>query len=359
MFVNSLRARTDAPAAQVAAVLVLALVAAALADHAIAGWLGFSRDVGGDAGTYRRIGPETGPQVFCAGSSLLQFGLSWREVSGELGQGIENWGVGGSSPEIWELSQVRARNSNFTIVGVSVYDLNEERVSDTRASLVPLSQTARDLWESGASWSFSRRLLSQYLLEYLRSVFPTAGNTDRLQVRLRSKAQKALGLRASAEERDNALFLPSKPVLEFGESTATVTEWSPARRLRRLALMRAENGGRHEFNGPKRLAFHRMLMRARSQGQIVVAVMPVSKPYAQEFLTPDVMSRFERVLDDVRRLVPEAIVVRLDLVPGITNPDYFSDLVHLNSAGRRLATDAFLRQLRMRGDGAALGQVSR
>jgi hypothetical protein len=359
MFVTTPRSRPEVQAGQVAAVLVFALLAAALADQAIGRWLGFSSGLGDGAGTYRRTGPETGPQVFCAGSSLLQFGLSWREVSATLRQGIENWGVGGSSPEIWELSQPRARNSNLMIVGVSVYDLNEARVSDARATLVPFVQTVRDLWESGASWPFSRRLFSQYLLAYLRSVFPTAGHSDRVQVRLRSKAQKALGLRESAEDRDNALLLPSKPVLEFGESRATVTDWSPARLLRRLSLIRAESGGLHQFNGPKRLAMHRMLIRARGQGQVIVVVMPVTRPYADEFLTSDVTTRFEHVLDEVRRLVPEALVIRLDLVPGIASPDNFSDLVHLNSVGRRLATAALLRELRTRRDGAAPSQVSR
>ena len=124
-------------------------------------------------------------------------------------------------------------------------------------------------------------------------------------------------------------------------------------------MLRAENGGLHQFDGPKRLALRRMLVRARSNGQVVVAVMPVAKPYADEFLTSDVKTRFEDVLDEAQRIVPEALVVRLDLVPGVTSPDNFSDLVHLNSAGRRLTTAAFLRDLRMHRDGATPSQVSR
>lgn len=41
----------------------------------------------------------------------------------------------------------------------------------------------------------------------------------------------------------------------------------------------------------------------------------------------------------------QALVIRLDREPGLTSHDYFSDLVPLNSAGRRIATKAFLNKL--------------
>jgi hypothetical protein len=243
------------------------------------------------------------------------------------------------------LSQRVAVNTNLMIIGVSVFDLNEHHLAEARSVVVPLSQTVQDLWGARADWQLSRRLLSQYPLTYLRQVFPTLGNSDAVLVGLRSKARERLGLASAAEDRETALFLPSKPVLEFGESTARVSDWTPGRIQRRLALVRAENGGTHAFAGPKRLALHRMLRRALEKGGVIVVVLPVSQAYVNEFLTPNVVSSFERVLIEETGDVPGVHVIRLDRVPHLTSHDYFMDLVHLNSAGRRLATDAFLSQL--------------
>src|SRR5215470_16777886 len=118
------RSTRGATKLQLAGIVFLSILTASIADHAVAVWI--RRDVraggtGSEIGTYRRIGPKTGPQVFCAGSSLLEFDLSWREVSAFLVQGIEKWGVAGSSPDIWEISQRVATNANLTIIGVSVY----------------------------------------------------------------------------------------------------------------------------------------------------------------------------------------------------------------------------------------------
>jgi hypothetical protein len=315
----------------------------------VAAWI--RRDVRGtrsEIGDYRRIGPKTGPQVFCAGSSLLQFDLSWGEVSASLGQGIENWGIAGSSPEMWEISQRVATNANLMIIGVSLYDLNEHHVSPFRAAFVPLAQTIRDLWDSGADWQFSRRLLGQYQLRYVRKLFPTAGDSDAVLVGLRTKMREKFSLASAAQDRETALFLPSEPILEFGELTIRVSDWPTARLFRRLALLRAESGGRHAFDGPKRLAFHRMLRRAQRQGRVIVVVLPVAQAYVDAFVTPDVVNGFEQALTEAFRIVPEARVIRLDQVPSLTSHDYYTDLVHLNGAGRRIATAAFLSKLQDR-----------
>jgi len=333
---------------RLAGIVLLSILIASIADHAVASWI--RRDVkgtgeNGDIGTYRRIGPETGPQVFIAGSSLLQFGLEWSDISAELGLGIENWGVAGSSPEIWEQSQQVAINTALTIIGVSLYDLNEYHLSAGRAAIVPFSQTVRDLWASGADWQFARRVLNQYSLTYVRRIFPTVGDSDAVLVGLRAKVREKLALAGAAEDKETALFLPSQPVLEFGESTAKVSDWPSARLMRRLALLSAENGGRHAFNGPKELALHRMLLRARNQGRVIVVVLPVTQAYLDQFGTPDVLRRFENSIAQAQELVPDAHIIRLDRVPGMTSHEYFSDLVHLNSAGRRLATAIFLKHI--------------
>lgn len=327
--------------ARVTAVLCLSALLASAASHAIGAWLG----VGQGPPVYRRIGPRDGPQVFAAGSSLLQFGLSWSEVSAHLGRGIESWGVPASSPDMWEIPQRAASNTDLLLIGVSVYDLNEYRVAASRASLVPLSQTIRDLRESAADLTLARRLLNQYLLASVRLLIPTAGYSDKVHVGLRAQARRALGLRSAMVDAETALVLPAGAVLEFGESTQRVSDWDSARLLRRMSSMRLENGGKHAFDGPKHAAFRRMLVRAKAQGDVIIVVLPVTSVYEEELLTPTTSQEFETALHDAQSQAPASIVIRLDHVAGLKSSDYFSDLVHLNSAGRRIATAAFLDAL--------------
>ncbi len=331
--------------AQFLFVVFLALVIAIGFNYLAAFWIKLPRHT---AMQLRRIGPETGPQVFCAGSSLLQFALSWPEVSEMLGQGIENWGMAASTPSEWEMSQSLANNTNLMIIGVDVYDLNEYHVCEGRANVVPLGQTILDLWHSSTDWQFSKRLLSQYPLSYLQRLFPTAGQSEAVLVGLRRQLPQRLRSSSAAEERANSLVLPSEPVMNFGTIDAKVSDWTPSRTLWRLAQMRSENQGKHAFNGVKSLAFERMLLRAQKHGSVMVVVLPVSPTYAREFLTPDVVHDFEKALDKAKRIDPQAQFVRLDKLPALNSDDNFGDLVHLNGAGKRIATDAFLSWLRQR-----------
>lgn len=295
---------------------------------------------------YRRIGPDTGPQVFCAGSSLLQFGLSWPEVSKTLDHGIESWGVAASTPSEWEVFQNLAKNTNLMILGVDVYDLNEYHLCEGRANVVPLSQTILDLWQSRTDLQFSKRLLSQYPLSYLQKLFPTAGSSEGVLVGLRRLLPERLRSSSAAEERANSLVLPRESVMDFGATDAKVSDWTPSRTLWRLAQMRSETGGKHAFNGVKRLAFERMLLQAQKQGSVIVVVLPVSPLYTHEFLTPGAVRDFENLLDEAQRIDPQAQFVRLDKLPALNSNECFGDLVHLNGAGKRIATDAFLSWLR-------------
>jgi hypothetical protein len=324
-------------------IICATLLITAAGSHFVAHWIGLPKP----GAAYRRIGPATGPQVFCAGSSLLQFGLSWPEISKILGQGMENWGVGGSSPSEWEVSQLAATNVNLMIIGVSIYDSNEYHLGNARANIAPLTQTISDLWRSGQSWSFSKRLLSQYPLAYLREIFPTAGNADAVLVGLRRKLPTGMRSSAAAEDRANSLVVPKDAVMEFGGSTDKMSAWPTAKILRRMALMRSETQGQHAFNGPKQLAFRRMLTREQEHGSNVVVVLPVSPTYTKEFLTPDIQQQFEQSLAEVQREFPQARFVRLDQVTALQSDEYFSDPVHLNGAGRDLATAAFLKTLNL------------
>jgi hypothetical protein len=328
--------------AQFLVVVCTAILIAAAVSHLVTAWFGLYT---GKA-TYRRIGPTNGPQVFCAGSSLLQFGLSWPEVSEALGQGIENWGVGGSSPDVWEVSQRLATKSDLMIVGVSTYDLNEYHLCDSRAQIVSVARTIQDLWEARVGWQFAKRVLSQYPLACLRVLFPTAGRTDAVLVGLRRKVLYLTGSSPTVDEKANALVLPSQPVLDFGESTEKLSDWPAAKTLRRLVLQRTEIQGAHVFVGPKKLALLRMLDQAQQRGRVIVTVMPVAPVYAREFLTPEVRRSFESTLADARHAAPQAEFLRLDLLPALRSDEYFSDFVHLNGAGRRIATEAFLKELK-------------
>jgi hypothetical protein len=88
-----------------------------------------------------------------------------------------------------------------------------------------------------------------------------------------------------------------------------------------------------------------MLLRARQRGRVIVAVLPVAREYIEAFLDENAVAAFEREIHDVTAIAPEATVIRLDRVPGISNPSYFLDLAHMNSQGRRVATDAFLTEV--------------
>jgi hypothetical protein len=75
-------------------------------------------------------------------------------------------------------------------------------------------------------------------------------------------------------------------------------------------------------------------------------VMPVSPIYQKEFLTPQVMQDFEDALADLQHRSPKTKLVRLDHLPDLDDDATFSDLVHLNMYGQRIATAAFLSRLK-------------
>jgi len=55
---------------------------------------------------------------------------------------------------------------------------------------------------------------------------------------------------------------------------------------------------------------------------------------------------FEKSLADVQHAFPDALFVRLDQVAELQSDDYFSDPVHMNGAGRDIATEVFLKALK-------------
>jgi hypothetical protein len=65
----------------------------------------------------------------------------------------------------------------------------------------------------------------------------------------------------------------------------------------------------------------------------------------QEFLDESTLDEFETVLNEDMKIAPEAMLVRLDRLPGITDDSYFADHVHLNWYGRGLTTPVFLKEI--------------
>jgi hypothetical protein len=295
---------------------------------------------------YKLLAEGDRPLALAEGSSLMLDGLSWARISKDFGQGIENWFVAGSSPSEWEPLQRRASHARLTFIVVSAYDLNEHFLCDFRAEVVPLNQSVKDLWQSGTDWPFAKRVLSQYPLQALRFLFPTLGRSDGVMVGVREKLSELLRPWVKLDnEAGPTVGSGSDPASEEVK-TGRVTDWSKARRLRRLTLMRSACQGKHTFEGSKKLAFLRMLQRARQQGRVVVAVLPVSPIYSEEFLAAGASEQFEKSLADLERRVPQAHWVHLETLPALNSNEYFWDFVHMNADGQRIATEAFLSNIR-------------
>jgi hypothetical protein len=323
-------------------VLSVALAIVSVIDHATVVWLRI-RTGGIDQ---RHLATLQGaPVALAQGSSLMLDAISWQRVANSIRVSVENWFVAGSSPSEWEVLQHRARDVHLTFIAVSAYDLNEDFLCDYRADVVPLDQTINDLRQSHSDWQFSKRVLSQYPLKYVRLFFPTMGRSDGVMVGLRGKLAKLLSPWMKIEtEAGPAIHTGNNEGTENAQ-TEKLTHWAQARTLRRIALMRSACGGKQRFDGPKKVALLRMLKQAHRQGDVVVIVLPVSNIYTREFLPSPVIAQFEASLSAARQAVPAARWFRLDQLPELNSDNNFWDLVHLNLYGQQIATKAFLEQL--------------
>jgi hypothetical protein len=243
----------------------------------------------------------------------------------------------------------RTPEASGAFIVVSPYDLNEHWLCDFRADVVPLSQTCRDLRQAGVEWPLAKRTLSQYPRMYLRKLFPTVGRSDGVMVGIRAKLRQY----ASGSARARVTEAPKFGGTATSKISERLSDWSEARRLRRLALMRATCQGKHSFTGPKKLALVRLAREAEAEaearGELVFVVMPVSPLYQANLLNPALTGDFEEALADLRRQFPQAKMVRLDRIAALGSDDLFSDLVHLNMYGQRIATAALLSELKGEG----------
>jgi hypothetical protein len=316
-------------------VVCTVVLIAAIVSHSITSWFNIETAPGG----YWTVGPPEGnASVFMAGSSLARDGLSWPVIANRVNRKIEGWGLAGSSPAEWEGFQDRETHAKLTILVVSVYDLNEFFLSDYRAHIVPFIQTAKDLSRADMDWAFRKRVLSMYPLTYLRTMFPTAGRSDGVIRGLREKALRNVRSFGPTDATGAAI------INDFDQEK--ITDWSPSMMLRRIVSMRVACQGRHAFNGPKKLAFLRMLHRAQEQGSAIVVILPVSAAYRNELLSPDAQRNFEELVVEMQNAAKNVHWVRLDRLDRLDLNEYFQDLVHMNSSGRKIATEAFLSTFR-------------
>jgi hypothetical protein len=161
-----------------------------------------------------------------------------------------------------------------------------------------------------------------------------------LKEKLRAALRPWLRLESEADPK-----IPSFGAADEPEKQGRISDWSAGALLRRLTKLRSACLGRHSYSGPKELALSRMLSQASTQGPVLVVVLPVSPAYRHEFLSPDVLLEFEQALAAQRLHPPGVSWVRLDLEAQLQSNEYFWDVVHMNTAGQKLATDIFLDRI--------------
>ncbi|MFO1488369.1 MAG: SGNH/GDSL hydrolase family protein [Verrucomicrobiota bacterium] len=290
---------------------------------------------------------HTGKVAFAAGSSLAFYGIAWSDVAATYQAEVVGHAVPGASVREMEVFYRRHPEATLTFIGISAYDINEHHMSNYRAQVVPFREEVARLWEARASWSQAKKVLSQYPMEGIRAVFPTAGAYGAVMVKTRE-------ILRSLVRRPAAAAAPPKPegavITDKGNpETSTIRDWDDAHLQRSISDIRSHGGGEFEFQSTKRKALIRFIRQAAHQGKVAVIVIPESPVYQREFLTPDASRRFEELVAAARREVPEAAWIRLDQVPELASNNLYWDLIHMNAQGQAIATAALLGQLRQAG----------
>ena len=323
-------------------VLAAAVAIASLSGHAAVARLNLKAS----PVHYREFGAASGlpapPRAVVFGASPAFDGLAWQTVAECLGTRIANWGVPGSSPCEWEVTQKWAPEIPKTFVVFSLIDLDDFFLCDFQGDLVPLATTLGDLRAASPSLAFSRRVLTQYPLALARWVFPPAGRSDGVMVGIRRELQALVHRPVFGVDSGIA------PV--FGDTAPSsnrekLSDWPVARVERQLELVRAGCLGRHCFTGPKKRALWRMLTRATQRGPVVVGVVPMSPEYTAGSLAATDLRSFESLLEDLRTAFPQVRLVRLDGLAELGRSEHFYDLIHLNQTGQQIATAEFMRQV--------------
>ena len=278
---------------ELALMLCVALVITSFGSHLMVRWL----KIKASWGDYQLYGAPGGKgPIPVHGSSIAFNGIDWREVSDALGSPIARWGIAGGTPSEWEQMQLRSDRARRTVVVVSAVDMNEYALCDFRAEIVPLAQTIGDLWQSGADVAFSRRILSQYSISAVRVFFPTVGRSDGVLTGIRDRLRSLVRGRSPGQATEAFGFGPKGDLAPIER----VSDWEPGRLQRRMVLTRAACQNKHAFNGLKKAALERLLLKDSEHGEVILVVLPMSPFYQKEFLTPSVRQEFERALVESR-----------------------------------------------------------
>ncbi len=285
---------------------------------------------------------ETQPRqpLVAMGSSLTFFGLAFDQISEAFAAPVFCRSAASASPCELEQLLPKTVDAQATLIGVSIYDLNEYILSDFRADIVPLSQSVSDLRKSHADWPFTKKILGQYPLYYARAFFPTAGRSVGVMAGLRDKASRLLNT-LSGKPPPKVLTMDPNYKTKHPERLA---DWDDSRVFNNVSLLRVACSGKHEFSGPKHLALKRMLTESR--GKVALVVFPVSPKYRQEFIDKKSAADFEKSVEETKKFAPSISVLRLDQLPELNTDKVFWDLAHLNDEGQKIATAALLAQLR-------------
>lgn len=329
---------------QLVLILSVAAVIAAAGSHGVAAWL----KVKTTAAEPFILGSSTGkPPIFMAASSVGGYGILWGDVAARFDTQIKTWGIAGGTPIEFEQFQKKVPEAQTTFIVISTHDLDEALPCDFRAAIVPIGETVTTLWEEHADWKHSQFVLSQYPMTWLRIPFPTLGRSRGLM------GAALIKVKDFAKESPAASQGPAGPTIKFGKRAANdeyvqqrLSDWPHSTVIGKLVALRVDFQGEHTFDGPKKRALERMLQYAgQRRGRAIIIVLPLSSAYTKEFISPELVQQFERVLAEVQRSAPQAELLRLDQVPGLAADENYCDLVHMNVFGQKIATEALLARL--------------
>ena len=323
---------------QLIVVLASVLVLSSALSHAIVRVLSI-RTATVDRG---RINSDAGGKpALVLGSSLTFFGISFGEVAKAMGRPLVTRSVGGCSPCELEWLAREVPEAGRTIIGVSIFDLNESNLSDSRPALVPFTQTVSDLRASHSDWTSAKRVVWAYPVPWIQHVLPLAGRSNAVMVNLRDKVRSLRKQPAGADLEAKLTFKTDEEVVR----PEKLSDWDRGRIGRNLSQLTATGLPHGRFDGAKSLALGRMLESAASQEPTVVIVFPVSPPYRETFADATSVEHFEKALDRIKTANPKLQVIRLDQEPALQPAEVFWDLVHLNDAGRGIATRLLIARL--------------
>lgn len=289
-----------------------------------------------------RINAEArGTPVLVTGSSLTFFGISFREVAKVMERPLVTRSVGSCSPCEFEWLALEVPEATQTIMGVSLFDLNENNLSDSRPVIVPFAQTIRDVRASHTEWTSAKRVVWSYPLPWIQHVLPLAGRSNAVMVNVRDKIRTLRKQPESTETESKLTFNTDEDSIR----PEKLSDWDRGRIDRNLAQLSAAGLERGRYDGPKSLALARVLERTARQEPAIVIVLPVSPPYRAKFAGATTSEHFEQALGRIRAANPNLYLIRLDQDPALQHAEVFWDLVHLNDEGRRIATRRLIAQL--------------